>query len=71
MDDERRVTQISTTDGLIRAGMLHSRNIPGCPRPDCGSYSYYAWVAVVEKLQRDGVDFTKIDPIYTTHKANK
>jgi hypothetical protein len=63
--DRRRVFPISLTEDLVRAMLLHSRDLKGCPRPRVGSVSYYVWVAVIEKLARDGVDMKKISEVYS------
>ena len=62
--NKRRVFPISLTMDMTRAMLLHSRKLSGCPRPHVGSVSYYCWVAVIEKLMRDGFDISKIDDVY-------
>ena len=62
--NKRRVVPVSLTDDLISAALLHSKNLAGCPRPKKGSLSYYVWVAVIERLAKDGLDCSKIDSLY-------
>ena len=62
--NKRRIVPVSLTEDLTRAMLLHSRGIKGCPRPRIGSISWYVWVAVIERLQRDGCEMSKIDEIY-------
>jgi hypothetical protein len=62
--NRRKVIPVSMTDDMINACLLHSQNLPGCPRPHKGSVSYFVWVAVLEKLKKCGLDMSKIDLIY-------
>jgi len=62
--NKRYVVPISLTEDLTRAMKERSKTIKGCPRQKVGSISYYAWVAIIEKLARDGLDMGKIDSVY-------
>ena len=62
--NKRHAVPISLTDDLTRAMLTHSKAMPGCPRPKIGSISYYAWVAIIERLKHDGIDMARIDSVY-------
>lgn len=62
--NKRQTTSVQITEDMRRAMLIHSRTIPGCPRPYVGSVSYYIWTAVLERLKKDGCDLAKIDGVY-------
>jgi hypothetical protein len=64
VSNKRRIFPVSITLDMVRAAKMHSKKIPGCPRPNEGSVSWYVWTAVIEKLKRDGCDLAKIDSTY-------
>lgn len=63
-DHESVVVPITITRIMRRAMKEHSRRVPGCPRPDEGSISHFAFAAIVEKLERCGLVLRKLDERY-------
>lgn len=52
----------TTTVEVRRAMLLHSKTLPGCPRPNDGSIAHFVREAVLDKLNSCGVTFRKLNP---------
>lgn len=58
------VLPISVTHIMRRAMQLHSKKLPGCPRPNEGSASFFAFVAITKMLKEHGLDLARLSKKY-------
>jgi hypothetical protein len=63
-DHKNMVLPITVTRIMRRAMQEYSKKLPGCPRPMAGSASWFARVAIIEKLKHYGLELKKLDEKY-------
>ena len=55
--------QLRVDPRLVKLCTEESKKLPGCPRPNAGSFSWFVKVAVSEKLKKQFKNHSYIDDV--------